>query len=214
MIPVFEKMLENLSNSGKRLPNPSHAAARTSFCKNTCGGTDVARETRAAVGIARTLSCRVSYIREHQPGSFISMAGEKHRPNGSLKWETCAPHSRLRRRLGSNCEQAAVAPRSSSRVRCHSEFARGVEEVHPPFNERTRLFSAASAGVPAVLEGRIGQNALVSVGFRCRTRRRAGCLVGLAGVGCGLTLTRRAGSRLRLERCDRRRFDQCGDHDG
>jgi hypothetical protein len=52
---VLEKMLENRSNSGKRVPNPSQAAARTSFCKNTFGGTDVARETRAAVGIARTL---------------------------------------------------------------------------------------------------------------------------------------------------------------
>jgi hypothetical protein len=55
MIPVFEKMLENLSNSGKRAPKTSQAAARTSFCKNTWGGTDVARETRAAVDIVRSL---------------------------------------------------------------------------------------------------------------------------------------------------------------
>ena len=52
MMPVLEKMLEKRSNSGKRVPKPSHAAARTSFCNNTFGGTDVARETMAALGKA------------------------------------------------------------------------------------------------------------------------------------------------------------------
>jgi len=55
MIPVFAKMPENLSKSGKRLPSTSQAATNTSFCKNVWGGTDVASETRAAVGIARFL---------------------------------------------------------------------------------------------------------------------------------------------------------------
>jgi hypothetical protein len=52
IMPVFEKMLENLSNSGNRVPSLSQAAARTSFCKSVCGGTEVASETRAAVGMA------------------------------------------------------------------------------------------------------------------------------------------------------------------
>src|ERR1700755_3107100 len=61
-IPVFEKMLENLSNSGKRDPNTFQAAASTSFCKKTCGGTDVARETRAALGIAKSLQPLLRYL--------------------------------------------------------------------------------------------------------------------------------------------------------
>ena len=44
-------MLESVSNWGKRGPNTSHAAARTSFCKNTWGGADVASEIRAAFEI-------------------------------------------------------------------------------------------------------------------------------------------------------------------
>src|SRR3984957_3421977 len=44
-------MLESVSNWGKRGPNTSHAAARTSFCRNTWGGADVASEIRAAFEI-------------------------------------------------------------------------------------------------------------------------------------------------------------------
>jgi hypothetical protein len=58
MMPVLEKMLDNVSNCGRRDPNTSQAAARTSFCKSTLGGTDVASDTsaasrlKAALGIA------------------------------------------------------------------------------------------------------------------------------------------------------------------
>src|SRR5947209_8399493 len=52
-------MLENRSNSGKRAPNTSHAATNTSFCNNTFGGTDVAREISAALGIKELQACYV-----------------------------------------------------------------------------------------------------------------------------------------------------------
>src|SRR6185437_4516853 len=50
MIPVLEKMLDRVSNCGSREPNTSHAAARTSFCNSTWGGSEVASDTKAAFG--------------------------------------------------------------------------------------------------------------------------------------------------------------------
>src|SRR5487761_2529609 len=83
-------MLENLSKSGKRLPNTSHAATRTSFCKKVWGGTDVASERRAAVCMTRSF-VSVSVMMETSAGSLYFVGYEKLRSNGSLKRETRAP---------------------------------------------------------------------------------------------------------------------------
>src|ERR1700723_3748450 len=66
-------MLESVSNWGKRGPNTSHAAARTSFCKNTWGGADVAIEIRAfgIVRFSRMIGTRMETFldREYFEGS-------------------------------------------------------------------------------------------------------------------------------------------------
>src|SRR6202022_2205322 len=69
---------------------------------------------------------------------------------------------------------------------------------HPPCDEKITLFSAAGAGVSAVLVGRVGRNALVGAGFRCGTGRRASLHVRLGGVGTAFTLFRGPGARLHL----------------
>src|SRR5712664_4252605 len=82
-IPVLEKILAYLSNSGRRSRSESHVAARTSFCKNTWGGTDVARETSAAVGIARSLL--PLQLWETSTRAVYSSAREDHRVESDTK---------------------------------------------------------------------------------------------------------------------------------
>src|SRR5665213_2555226 len=94
-MPVLVKMLESISNSGKRGANTSHAAASTSFCKNTLGGSDVASETRAAfvTGAALDIAC-CSWVmlisrRTFAPRQYFE-GSEKCSPQGSLKIEVRA----------------------------------------------------------------------------------------------------------------------------
>src|SRR5580698_5823967 len=83
MMPVFEKMLDNVSNCGSREPNTCHAAARTSFCKNTWGGSDVASDTKAAsrlkaaIGIVHLSGIFTLPNRKHPCGCIISDRGRK-----------------------------------------------------------------------------------------------------------------------------------------
>src|SRR6185437_5841479 len=91
MIPVLEKMLDRVSNCGSREPNTSHAAARTSFCNSTWGGSEVASDTKAAFGFKAatgighlsagfTLGIRnihVAGIFRHR-GRKVSLKGDAH----------------------------------------------------------------------------------------------------------------------------------------
>jgi hypothetical protein len=80
-------MLESVSNCGKRGPNTSHAAARTSFCKNTLGGTDVASETRAAAGIVYRSSVVAIRRTNIRAAAIFRRLAKNGSPNGSLKIE-------------------------------------------------------------------------------------------------------------------------------
>jgi len=68
---------------GRRSRSESHVAARTSFCKNMWGGTDVARETSAAVGIARSLL--PLQLWETSTRAVYSSAREDHRVESDTK---------------------------------------------------------------------------------------------------------------------------------
>src|SRR5260370_24240321 len=140
-MPVFEKMLAYLSNSGKRSRSESQVAARTSFCKNMWGGTDVARETRAAVGIARSLlplqlwetSTRVVYssVREDRE---VRMGHQnvKHAACAALRFGQERPQcdqSALRRFVGDG--GAAVAQREG-------DCKRSRRMTHSPGRDRSQ----------------------------------------------------------------------------
>src|ERR1700761_6169805 len=90
-MPVLAKMLDSVSNWGKRGPNTSHAAARTSFCKNTLGGTDVASETRAAAGIAYRSWVFVIRRRNIRPEELFRRQREMVRRTGHLKLKLTNP---------------------------------------------------------------------------------------------------------------------------
>jgi hypothetical protein len=94
MMPVLEKMLDSVSNCGRRDPNTSQAAARTSFWKSTLGGREVASDTIAASGIKAALG--IAYLQVVAVGiGNIRVAGifreaVKNREwQGSLKGEIC-----------------------------------------------------------------------------------------------------------------------------
>src|ERR1700733_13485446 len=90
-MPVLVKMLESVSNWGKRGPNTSHAAARTSFCKNTLGGTDVASETRAAAGIAYRSWVFVIRRRNIRAAAIFRRLRKMVRQTGHLKLKLTYP---------------------------------------------------------------------------------------------------------------------------